>query len=276
MLHLPLADAVAMVERGEIADAKSVAGLLLDRAAAARRRRRVTRRRDRSPWTTSCRSRSRSSCLAGRPSGAARRTRSPPTGATSRGYTALARRARHRRRRRSTRRRSSTSWPNAGPAAAAASSVARQLAAVRMLHRYLVTEGERADDPTADLEGVRVPAGLPKPLTEARVTSLLDAVTGHEPVDLPRPRAARAALRHGRPDLRGVRAVDRRHRLRRPPRAAVRQGLQGAHRAVRAGRRPRRSTSGSRRVGRVLARARRSGGGATTPRRCSSTGAAGG
>jgi integrase/recombinase XerD len=64
----------------------------------------------------------------------------------------------------------------------AASSVARQLAAVRMLHRYLVTEGERRDDPTADLEGVRVPAGLPKPLSEAEVTSLLDAVVGHDPV----------------------------------------------------------------------------------------------
>jgi integrase/recombinase XerD len=65
---------------------------------------------------------------------------------------------------------------------AAASSVARQLAAVRMLHRYLVTEGERRDDPTADLEGVRVPAGLPKPLSEAEVTSLLEAVVGHDPV----------------------------------------------------------------------------------------------
>ncbi len=67
---------------------------------------------------------------------------------------------------------------------AAVSSVARQLAAVRTLHRYLVIEGERADDPTADLEGVRVPAGLPKPLSEADVTSLLDAVVGTEPIDL--------------------------------------------------------------------------------------------
>jgi integrase/recombinase XerD len=67
---------------------------------------------------------------------------------------------------------------------AAASSVARQLAAIRTLHRYLVTEGERADDPTADLEGVRVPAGLPKPLSEPEVTSLLDAVAGHDPVAL--------------------------------------------------------------------------------------------
>ncbi len=67
---------------------------------------------------------------------------------------------------------------------AAVSSIARQLAAVRTLHRYLVIEGERADDPTADLEGVRVPAGLPKPLSEADVTSLLDAVVGTEPIDL--------------------------------------------------------------------------------------------
>jgi integrase/recombinase XerD len=64
----------------------------------------------------------------------------------------------------------------------AVSSVARQLAAIRTLHRYLVTEGERPDDPTADLEGVRVPAGLPKPLSEAEVTALLDAVVGDEPL----------------------------------------------------------------------------------------------
>ena len=66
---------------------------------------------------------------------------------------------------------------------AATSSVARQLAAIRMLHRYLAVEGERPDDPTARLEGVKVPSGIPKPLTEAQITSLLDAVVGHEPVD---------------------------------------------------------------------------------------------
>ncbi len=65
---------------------------------------------------------------------------------------------------------------------AATSSIARQLAAVRMLHRYLSIEGERRDDPTADLEGVRVPSGIPKPLTEAQVTSLLDAVVVTEPI----------------------------------------------------------------------------------------------
>jgi integrase/recombinase XerD len=64
----------------------------------------------------------------------------------------------------------------------APSSVARQLAAIRMLHRYLVAEGGRADDPTADLEGVRVPSGIPKPLSEAEVGALLDAVTGADPV----------------------------------------------------------------------------------------------
>jgi integrase/recombinase XerD len=67
--------------------------------------------------------------------------------------------------------------------AVAPSSAARQLAAVRMLHRYLVTEGERADDPTADLEGIRVPSGIPKPLSEAEVTLLLDAVTGASPIE---------------------------------------------------------------------------------------------
>jgi integrase/recombinase XerD len=65
---------------------------------------------------------------------------------------------------------------------AATSSVARQLAAVRMLHRYLSIEGERSDDPAAELEGVRVPSGIPKPLTEAQVTSLLDAVVVTEPI----------------------------------------------------------------------------------------------
>lgn len=65
----------------------------------------------------------------------------------------------------------------------ATATVARQLAAIRMLHRHLVTERARPDDPTSDLEGVKVPAGLPKPLTETQVGQLLDAVVGHEPID---------------------------------------------------------------------------------------------
>jgi integrase/recombinase XerD len=67
---------------------------------------------------------------------------------------------------------------------AAASSVARQLAAIRMLHRFLVDEDRRVDNPTADLDGIRVPAGLPKPLSEAEVTSLLEAVVGTDPIAL--------------------------------------------------------------------------------------------
>jgi integrase/recombinase XerD len=65
---------------------------------------------------------------------------------------------------------------------AATSSIARQLAAVRMLHRYLSIEGDRPDDPAADLEGVRVPSGIPKPLSEAQVTSLIDAIVVTEPI----------------------------------------------------------------------------------------------
>jgi integrase/recombinase XerD len=51
-----------------------------------------------------------------------------------------------------------------------------------MLHRYLSIEEERRDDPAADLEGVRVPSGIPKPLTEAQVLSLLDAVVVTQPI----------------------------------------------------------------------------------------------
>ena len=65
---------------------------------------------------------------------------------------------------------------------AAAASVARQLASVRMLHRFMVAEGHRADDPTATLDGVRVPQGVPKPLAEAEVTALLESVDAADPV----------------------------------------------------------------------------------------------
>ncbi len=64
----------------------------------------------------------------------------------------------------------------------AASSVARQLAAIRMLHRFMAEEGVRVDDPTADVEGVRVPAGIPHPLTEDEVVALLASVTGADPM----------------------------------------------------------------------------------------------
>ena len=62
----------------------------------------------------------------------------------------------------------------------AARSVARQFAAVRMLHKYLVVEGERDDDPAALVDGVKVPSGLPKPLREDDVTLLIAAITGDD------------------------------------------------------------------------------------------------
>ena len=63
----------------------------------------------------------------------------------------------------------------------APASVARAVAAVRNLHRFLAEEGRAAADPAAAVAAPRVPAGLPKPLTEDEVTSLLEAVVGNEP-----------------------------------------------------------------------------------------------
>ena len=64
----------------------------------------------------------------------------------------------------------------------AAASVTRTLVAVRGLYRFLVAEGVRQDDPTADVAIPRVPRGLPKALTVEQVTSLIDAVVGDHPV----------------------------------------------------------------------------------------------
>jgi integrase/recombinase XerD len=66
---------------------------------------------------------------------------------------------------------------------AATATVARQLAAIRTLHRHLATEQLRSDDPSAALEGVRVPLGIPKPLSEDDVGALLGAVVGTGPID---------------------------------------------------------------------------------------------
>ena len=64
----------------------------------------------------------------------------------------------------------------------APASVARALAAVRNLHRFLAEEGRTANDPAVEVAAPRVPSGLPKPLSEEEVTALLDAVVGNEPV----------------------------------------------------------------------------------------------
>ncbi len=64
----------------------------------------------------------------------------------------------------------------------AAASITRTLVAVRGLHRFLVAEEVRPDDPAAEVEMPRVPRGLPKALTLDQVTALIEVVTGHDPV----------------------------------------------------------------------------------------------
>jgi len=64
----------------------------------------------------------------------------------------------------------------AGLAAAglSARSQARKLSAMRQFFRFLAREGLRADDPTELLDSPRMPASLPKALSEAEVTALIE------------------------------------------------------------------------------------------------------
>ena len=62
----------------------------------------------------------------------------------------------------------------------APSSVARALVAVRSLHRFLEDEGDVAGNPAEEVGPPRVPAGLPKALSEAEILSLLGAVAGDD------------------------------------------------------------------------------------------------
>ena len=57
----------------------------------------------------------------------------------------------------------------------AARTAARRLSALRQFFRFLVREGARADDPTELQEGPKLPASLPKALSEAEVEALIDA-----------------------------------------------------------------------------------------------------
>jgi integrase/recombinase XerD len=54
-----------------------------------------------------------------------------------------------------------------------ASSLARQLSAIRQFHKHLYLEGRRADDPTASIEGPRRKRPVPKVLSVADVDKLL-------------------------------------------------------------------------------------------------------
>ena len=60
-------------------------------------------------------------------------------------------------------------------------TMARALSAVRGLHRFLVDEGFRPDDPTSDVEGDRLPLRLPKALAEVDVVRIIESVSGDDP-----------------------------------------------------------------------------------------------
>jgi integrase/recombinase XerD len=64
----------------------------------------------------------------------------------------------------------------------AASSVKRTLVAVRSMHRFLAVDGQLDHDPARDVAVPRVPAALPKALTEDEIGRLLAAVTGDGPI----------------------------------------------------------------------------------------------
>jgi len=62
----------------------------------------------------------------------------------------------------------------------APSSVARALVSVRSLHRFLEDEGDVEGNPAEEVGPPRVPAGLPKALSETEVLALLGAVAGDD------------------------------------------------------------------------------------------------
>ena len=61
-------------------------------------------------------------------------------------------------------------------------STARQLSSFRRFFRYIMREGMRDDDPTAEIEMPRIGRSLPKTLTEEEVDSLLHAPNTDEPL----------------------------------------------------------------------------------------------
>jgi integrase/recombinase XerD len=63
-------------------------------------------------------------------------------------------------------------------------SNARLLSSLRRFYRYLVREGYRQDDPTADIEPPRMDRSLPHALSEAEVEALLGAPDVEEAVGL--------------------------------------------------------------------------------------------
>ncbi len=59
-------------------------------------------------------------------------------------------------------------------------TVARRLSALRQFYRFLVSEGKREDDPTANIESPKQGRSLPKTLTEEEVTSLITTASSKQ------------------------------------------------------------------------------------------------
>jgi integrase/recombinase XerD len=79
----------------------------------------------------------------------------------------------------------------------AARSAARRLSAIRQFHRFLFSEGVRADDPTGTIDGPRRPARLPKVLSEGEVDRLIEAARqAADDPNLRMPARVRAARMH--------------------------------------------------------------------------------
>ncbi|WP_367617387.1 site-specific integrase, partial [Plastoroseomonas hellenica] len=60
----------------------------------------------------------------------------------------------------------------------AARTSARRLSTLRQFHQFLAREGVRSDDPTELLDAPKLPRLLPRALSEAEVTALIEAAAG--------------------------------------------------------------------------------------------------
>jgi integrase/recombinase XerD len=79
----------------------------------------------------------------------------------------------------------------------ATNSAARRLSAVRQMHRFLVSEQLRADDPTGTIDGPKKPARLPRILSEGEVERLIEtAAAASRRTDLGPGARARALRMH--------------------------------------------------------------------------------
>ena len=66
----------------------------------------------------------------------------------------------------------------------APTSAARALVTIRNMHRFMSIESAAESDPAVDVAAPRIPASLPKALSEAEVAALIAAVTGNDAVAL--------------------------------------------------------------------------------------------